>query len=185
MAGPAERRPTPQIHMKITKKHIITFSCLGLAIPLITLSSYLLPAGEIYLTHKQSHEQTPPQTAEQTHIVEVNIKDLGYPFFGTSFHLQFDPEKYEYDHFTLGSYFSSSDNPLVQVAQKDNAIIVGISLKRGNLITKKDGTLLKLFFKNKQEPDSQSITNFAFSNTVFSTFNNERKNIQLIFTPSL
>ncbi|MBA4336415.1 hypothetical protein C0416_01395 [bacterium] len=184
MAGPAERRPTPpQTPMKITKKHVITFSCLGLTIPIITLSSYLLPGGEIYLTHVQAREQNTKQTAEQTHIVEVNIKDLDYAFFGTSFHLQFDPEKYEYDHFTLGSYFSSSDNPLVQVAQKDSAIIAGISLKRGNLITKKEGTLLKLFFKNKQTALQEA--NFAFTNTVFSTFDKERKNIQLIFTPSL
>lgn len=146
------------------------------------LSTKLLPGGEIYLTHVQAHKQTQEQTAD-FHVVEVNIKNLAYPFFGTSFHLRFDPTKYEYDNFTLGSYFTSSDNPLIQVAQKDAAIIVGLSLKRGNLITKKEGTLLKLFFKNKQT--SLQEANFAFTNTVFSTFDKERKNIQLIFTPSL
>jgi len=168
--------------MKTTKTRIITFSCLGLAIGAISLYTYLLPGGEIYLTHVQAHEQTTDQNAD-FHVVEVNAKNLAYPFFGTSFHIHFDPSKYEYDHFTLGSYFTSSDNPLVQVAQKDATIIAGLSLKRGNLITKKEGTLLKLFFKNKQS--SLQEANFTFSNTVFSTFDKERKNIQLIFTPSL
>ena len=154
--------------MKIRKKHIITFSCFGLGIAVIGLSSQLLPGGEISLAHSQT---------ENFHIVEVQAKDLSYPFFGTSFHLSFDPSKYAYDHFSLGSYFQNAD-PLVQIAPNGNEVIVGISLKRGALINKKDGMLLKLFF-NQKSPSADK-TQFRFSSPVYSSYNNGRKDINNI-----
>jgi Cohesin domain len=151
--------------MKLRKKHIITFSCFGLVAAIFTLFTQFLPGGEIYLAHSKS---------EQLHTVEVKAKDLASPFFGTSFHLTYNQDQYEYDHFSLGSFFAESD-PLVQVAPRDNSIITGISLKRGSLIKKSEGSIIKLFFKTKQT--NPPTSSFSLTNTVYSTYDNGRKNI--------
>ncbi len=159
--------------MKLHKKHIVTFACLGLAIPAILASKSLLPGGEIYLAHEDNNN---------FHVVEVSAKDLAHPFFGTSFHLKFNPGQYEYSHFSLGSYFVQT-SPIVQVAQKGNEIIAGISLKRGSLIKDSEGSLLKLFFKRKTSDISTS--SFSLAKGVFSTFDNGRKDIGSVkFAPA-
>ena len=152
------------------KKHII----IAIFISLIAIFSImqLSPKGEIYLTHLQSGK---------FHVVEVKAKNLAYPFFGVSFHLNFNKDTYKFDHYILGSFFKDSD-PLVQVAEKNNQIISGISLKRGSLINKKDGTLLKLFFTANQ--NNVKTTDFYFTSPVYSTYSNGRVNIdRVIFTP--
>lgn len=151
--------------MKIRKKHIITFSCFGLGIATIALFNNFLPGGEIYLAHSKSNK---------FHIVEVQAKDLASPFFGTSFHLTFNQNQYEYDHFSLGSFFEESD-PLVQVAPKENSVVIGLSLKRGSLIKKSEGSIIKLFFKTKQT--NPLTSSFSLTNTVYSTYDKGRKNI--------
>lgn len=151
--------------MKIRKKHIITFSCFGLGIAITALFSQSPPGGEISLAHSQEN---------QFHIVEVHAKNLAHPFFGTSFHLTFDQDQYKYDHFSLGSYFRNSD-PLVQVAQNENEIIAGISLKRGSLIKKQEGTLLKLYFTKK--PQTADTSQFKFTSPIYSTYENGRKDV--------
>lgn len=125
-----------------------------------------IPVGKIFLTHEIS---------DNFHVVSVNAAELKAPFFGTAFHVHYDSEDLTYDHFTLGDYFASDNSPLVLVNESDEKgkVVVGISMKRGSLIEKSDGILLKLYFKGgtSNEPD------FAFSNTVFSTFENGRKDI--------
>ncbi len=154
--------------MKFHKKHIITLLCFGIIAATTPLLGKLFPEGEIYLTHSDS---------PNFHIIEVKAKDLAQPFFGTSFHLHFNQNQYEYDHFSLGSFFEESD-PLVQIAKSGDVIMVGLSLKRGSLIKNKEGTLLKLFFKTNEtrlQPHS-----FSLSNAVYSTYDNGRKDIDSV-----
>lgn len=159
--------PLPSL-MKIRKKHIITFSCFGLGIAAIALFGNFLPGGEISLIHSQE---------DQFHVVEVQTKNLAHPFFGTSFYLTYNPNHYEYDHFSLGSFFEDTD-PLVQVAPKDDLIIIGLSLKRGSIIKKPEGTLIKLFFTNKSH--THDISNFSLKKGIYSTFDNGRKDISSV-----
>lgn len=142
-------------------------------VPIFLTIASLLPGGEIYLTHKDNNN---------FHIVEVNAKDLAHPFFGTSFHLHFNQDQYKYDHYSLGSYFEADDNPLVQVAQKDEKIIIGISLKRGSLITRRDGTLVKLFFTQKTliKNPATDTSSFSLASAVYSTYDNGRKDIPTV-----
>lgn len=131
----------------------------------------------------------------EDHIVSVVAEDLKVPFFGTAFHINYDPKNFIYDHFSLGDYFNASDDPLVLVNSTNTGIntpkgviVVGISLKRGQLLSKTEGTLLKLYFKSINNPSTPQFTqtsesSFTFSNAVFSTFDtnkNERQDIQNI-----
>lgn len=201
---------------------IILITAIVLLLIYIFYKSFIQSAGAILL--KQENPSTDGNasliTNTQTYsnpsnfyVVDVVAEDLKVPFFGTAFHINYNPQNYIYDHFTLGDYFSSDDDPLVLVNPtviKDNQtdqannedsnakIIVGISLKRGELLTKSQGTLLKLYFKNNSQSklSNLSFTNldpngsnndFSFSNAVFSTFNTakgERQDIQNItFNP--
>lgn len=156
--------------MKLTKKHLIFPALFLIVIPSWFAIQNFLPAGEIYLDHHDN---------QQTHIVSVNARNLRYPFFGTAFHLNYNPNEYIYDHFTLGDYFSPEDSPLTLVHESvKGTVVAGISLKRGEIIKKSEGTLLNFYFRKRS---SQNNTNdFLFSNAVFSTFENERRDIDNI-----
>jgi len=119
------------------------------------------------------HEET-----ENFHIVKINGFELEQPFFGIAFHLHYDEKLFEFDHYTLGDYFESDDTPLTMVSKYKNKpkIIAGISLKRGNLIHKKEGDFLNLYFRKKsEEPD---IFGFVFEEGIFSTFDKERRDVE-------
>jgi len=153
-------------------------------------------AGAIYLRHEENIKnndinaiqyQKESQSADSNfYIVSVVAEDLKVPFFGTAFHVNYDPAKFTYDHFSLGDYFTSQDDPLVLVndnidenGRHNGKITIGISLKRGQILNKQKGPLLKIFFKKfsgntEQNQDIQ----LYFSNTVFSTFDRERKDIK-------
>lgn len=139
------------------------------------------PAGAIYLTY----ESPSPYDSTSFHTVIVAAEDLKVPFFGAAFHVNYNPESYKYDHFSLGNYFEPQDNPIVLVnesTQKSEEeygkIIIGLSLKRGQIIKKSEGTLLKLYFKNSTSIMDQTAENdFHFSNAVFSTFDKARKDL--------
>jgi hypothetical protein len=121
------------------------------------------------------------QNDENFYTVSVKAENLKQPFFGTAFHLHYDSSNLKYDHFTLGNYFPTEISPFTLVQPKSNEIIVGISLKRGQIIQKPSGTLLKFYFKklpNEKSHESIIGKNFSFSNTVFSTFNKERLNVE-------
>jgi hypothetical protein len=142
------------------------------------------PAGAIYLTY----ETPDPYDSTNFYIVTVAAEDLKVPFFGTAFHINYNPEVYKYDHFSLGDYFEPQDDPIVLVNEstqnpvESNAkIIIGLSLKRGQIIKKSEGTLLKLYFKNSNSiMDQTTGSDFHFSNAVFSTFDKKRKDIKNI-----
>lgn len=118
------------------------------------------------------HEET-----DQHHIIKVQGFELEEPFFGLAFHLHFDPELYEFDHYTLGSYFKSEDKPIVLVSEyKDEPkIIAGVSLKRGELMHKREGTFLNLYFEKKQ--GKTDPLSFRFEDGLYSTFENGRKDV--------
>ncbi len=119
------------------------------------------------------HEET-----DQHHILKIQGFELDQPFFGIAFHLHFNPELYEFDHYTLGDYFESNDTPLVMVSEyKDEPkIIAGLSLKRGDLIHKREGTFLNLYFEKKQ--DKTDPLSFKFEDGIYSTFNEARKDVE-------
>jgi hypothetical protein len=163
---------------------------------IVLLLTYLLyknfiqSAGAIFLQYENTSNIEKISLSENSSFQTVSIvaEDLKVPFFGTAFHINYNPQNYIYDHFTLGDFFSSDDDPLVLVNQKDSKIIVGISLKRGQLLTKSEGTLLKLYFKNDSPSALLNPNNdFSFSNAIFSTFDKqkgERQDIQNItFNP--
>jgi len=169
--------------------YVITIILFCLLLSLIIYINSIRSAGAISLK-------------QENNVVTIVAEDLKVPFFGTAFHINFDPQKYTYDHFTLGDYFEIQDDPLVlvnPVISKNSSpknslngeIIVGISLKRGQIITKTEGTLLKLYFKeisnknifNNFTDDKIPSNEFSFSNAVFSTFDKkkgERSNIKNI-----
>ncbi len=136
----------------------------------VYIYTFAIPAGRISLARK---------TADNFHIVSVNADGLRYPFFGTAFHLHYDIGALTYDHFTLGDYFSLDDSPLVLVNEtgEKGTLVIGISLKRGQLIDKPDGTLVNLYFKSDREADTVKDSTFSFSNTVFSTFDEKRVDV--------
>ena len=147
-------------------KYKLIIIVVSLGIYIYTLA---IPAGTISLSH---HDDS------NFHIVSVNAQNLRFPFFGTAFHIHFDSNDYSYDHFTLGDYFTTEDSPLVLINEGQGKIIVGISLKRGEVINKPEGTILKLYFKNHS--GNSGNQNFKFSNEVFSTFNGKRVDIENI-----
>ena len=114
--------------------------------------------------------------------VTVTAENLSYPFFGTAFHLHYDPNLYTFNRYTLGDYFEISDDPVVLVRESEpGTLIAGISLKRGHTIDKEGGTLLTFYFTGgSSAPHEDETGNFTFSNTVFSTFDEERKDLDNI-----
>ena len=128
-------------------------------------------AGFINIMHEETETQ---------HIVSIEANALLYPFFGLAFHLQYDPALYEFDHFTLGDFFKSSDDPMAFVDESLEyaEIVAGISLKRGQVIDKSEGTFLKLYFNKKvYQPD---FNGFVIEQGVFSSFDEGRKDIDSV-----
>ncbi len=128
-------------------------------------------AGFVNLMHHET---------ETRHIISVEANALLDPFFGLAFHLQYDPEQYEFDHYDLGGFFSESDNPMVFVeeSREHPEIIAGISLKRGKTIKKSEGKFLKLYFNKKAyEPD---VNGFKLDQGVYSSFDEGRKDIDAV-----
>ncbi|MFC1656089.1 hypothetical protein ACFL3C_04415 [Patescibacteria group bacterium] len=156
--------------MRLHSSRILHIVLLTLIVSLgVYIYTLAIPAGTISLAYK---------TSEDFHIVSVNAGGLRRPFFGTAFHLHYDIDALIYDHFTLGDYFTSSDSPLVLVNEslEKGTLMIGISLKRGELLDKPDGTLVNLYFEGRPKNDST----FTFSNTVFSTFDEEREDVSSI-----
>lgn len=171
------------------RKIIFTCSFLAIGISTFLYTNNFSSAGKIHLTH---HEN------KQYHIVTVEAEDLKYPFFGTAFHLHYNTDQLKFHHYTLGNYFTTaqSKSPIILIEDKDGRIIAGISLKRGEKITKEKGSLVHFYFEKgpdygletkpgkKFEADQELVSNFkpelAFSNTVFSTFDKERKDIETV-----
>ncbi|MFC1810509.1 hypothetical protein ACFLZH_03335 [Patescibacteria group bacterium] len=150
------------------KKLLLTLIIIILCITGFTLYINAKSAGAIRIMHEQT---------EMQHIISIEGNELNYPFFGLAFHLLYDPKLYEFDHFTLGDFFETSDDPMAFVDEslKKPEIVAGISLKRGQLIDRPEGTFLKLYFNKKEyQPD---IHGFVFEHGVFSTFDEERKDI--------
>jgi len=152
--------------MKIHKKHIIIAVFTGLIVSTWLAILNFASNGEIYIASENN---------KNFYIIDINARDLKKPFFGTSFHLNFNKNQYNYDHYSLGTFFTLDDNPLIQVAQKDNSVLVGISLKRGNIIKKRNGNILKLFFI--QKTTTPETSSFSFTRGVFSTYDKGRKDI--------
>jgi hypothetical protein len=158
--------------MKLFKFHILHIFLLAIVVSFgIFIYTLAIPAGTISLAQNSTSD---------FHIVSVKAENLRYPFFGTAFHLHYDPNDYSYDHFTLGDYFTSQDSPLVLIHEgreygDRGELIAGISLKRGKVINKPDGTLLKFYFKPISNDSGNQ--NFTFSHEVFSTFDKERKDL--------
>ena len=144
-------------------------------IPYIVITSQIRtigPSGIVKGMISIMHEQT-----EMQHIISIEGIGLDYPFFGLAFHLLYDQDAYEFDHFTLGDFFTSADDPLALIEKNPDEpeIIAGLSLKRGQTMPKSDGTFLKLYFNKKvHEP---GIYGFVFEHGVFSTFDEKRKDI--------
>jgi hypothetical protein len=128
-------------------------------------------AGFINLIHEETETQ---------HIISVDGNALLDPFFGLAFHLQYDTEQYEFDHYDLGDFFSTGDDPMVFVedSREYPEIIAGISLKRGKTINKSEGTFLKLYFNKKvYEPD---VSGFKLEDGIYSSFDEGRKDIESV-----
>ena len=128
-------------------------------------------AGFINLIHEETETQ---------HIISVEGNALLFPFFGLAFHLQYDPEQYEFDHYDLGDFFGPQDNPMTFVEDSGEyaEIIAGLSLKRGQIIEKSEGTFLKLYFNKKvYEPD---FTGFVIEDGVFSSYDKGRKDVDSV-----
>ncbi len=151
------------------KKLSLTLFIIILCITGFGLSIHGKSAGFINLVHEQD---------ERFHVVRIEGFNLEHPFFGLAFHLNYDEKLFEFDHFTLGDYFTTENDPLTLVSkdQNESKIVTGLSLKRGQLIDKSEGTFLKLYFKKKiYDP---SIYGFVFEQGVFSTFDKERMDIE-------
>lgn len=127
--------------------------------------------GTVTLRH---HEE------QHYHVVTVTTNDLPAPFFGAAFHLHYNPQELTFHHYTLGTYFSTK-SPITLVNDKAATIIAGLSLKRGEIITKKEGELLHLYFEKGRHYRKNPLVNF--SNTVFSTFTDKRKDLPVSFSP--
>lgn len=176
------------------KKQIL-FTCSFLAIGISTFlyTNNFSDAGKIHLTHHENR---------QYHIVTVEAENLKYPFFGIAFHLNYITDQLKFHHYTLGNYFTTaqSKSPIVLIDEKDGKIVAGISLKRGNKITKEQGSLVHFYFEKgpyygfEAKPDDKVEAlrgldqglkgsfkpELVFSNTVFSTFEKERKDIDAV-----
>jgi len=103
--------------------------------------------------------------------VDVNVIDVPVNMFGVSFHLNVDGD-WSLKNYEVGESFEGVD-PLFMVGKKDNSLITGISLKRGDSFVVQDGTLVTYYL---QVPDSVELS-FGFKNTVLSVFDGMRKDI--------
>lgn len=151
-------------------KRKITFICSFLAIGIsgIYLAQNLINGGKISLAQRENGKY---------HVATVEAEMLREPFFGTAFHLNYDPEQLEFHHYTLGDFFSSK-TPITLINDKGGKVIAGLSLKRGEIIESSEGALVHFYFV-KREKYKQSPALY-FSNTVFSTFKKERKDINSV-----
>ena len=187
----------PSVYRIIMKK-IIIFIVGVLTFLLFTTLKINTAAGKIYmeanlqnLTQDTANFSTNNSTKNsQLLILEIKITSLSKPFFGTAFHIDFDKEKYEYQGYELGNFFTQENQPIVLIRDNhDGIIMTGISLIKNNQTINKSGTLLKLNFKpkskqintmasNKSIQKLPNMNDFQFSHTVFSTFKETRKDIK-------
>lgn len=154
------------------KSRIVLY--IGIFIALLTSVygyKYFTHNGTISLTHNEK---------QKYHVVTVTMNDIPAPFFGTAFHLHYNPKQLSFNHYTLGNYFFEK-NPITLIDNKAETIVVGLSLKRGERIAKNEGKLLHIYF-NKESNYKQKPA-VHFSNTVFSTFTDKRKDLPVNFIP--
>jgi hypothetical protein len=151
-------------------KRKITLICSFLAVGIsgIYFAQSILCGGEISLAHREN---------EKYHVVTAEAANLREPFFGTAFHLNYDTDQLEFHNYTLGEFFSSK-TPLTLINEKGGKVITGLSLKRGESINNKEGPLVHFYFLKgkKYKPDPAVY----FSNTVFSAFEKERKDVNSV-----
>jgi hypothetical protein len=178
----------PPAFLQIIMKKILIIVFLILAIFIVLMVRASAPAGKIHMTISQQNETTSSPLK-----LEIKIASQDIPFFGTAFHINFNPQQYKFQNYTLGNFFTAQDEPLILVKDNgDGIIMTGISLKQGKTITKPEGTLLTLNFTkltsnippNQNQPSSisslphKNIPDFTFSHSTFATFNKQRQNIQ-------
>ena len=154
-------------------KKILIIAFLTLAILIVLTVRASAPAGKIYMAISQQNETTSSPLK-----LEIKITSQDIPFFGTAFHINFDPQKYKFQNYTLGNFFTAQDEPLILVKDNSDGIIMtGISLKQGKTITKPEGTLLTLNFTKLTSTPHTITQDFTFSHSTFATFNKQRQNI--------
>ncbi|MBU0668245.1 hypothetical protein KJ951_00715 [Patescibacteria group bacterium] len=101
--------------------------------------------------------------------VDVKMADAPADLFGVSFHLVGSGAGWNMESYNLGDVFDGN-MPLFLVSSKENEIVAGIVLKRGDVADIRDGTLMSFLVYPQQEGRLE----FAFSNQVLSVFRNGR-----------
>ncbi|MCK4815349.1 hypothetical protein KA005_06230 [bacterium] len=159
----------PRAHIIMKRFLLLTTLTIIICVSGFALHHHNRVAGFINIFHEED---------DQYHILRIQGFELEHPFFGLAFHLHFDSNLYEFDHYTLGDYFESGDTPLIMVSKyKDESkIIAGVSLKRGDLIHRRNGTFLNLYFHKKQ--DQTDPLSFKFEDGIYSTFNETRMDVE-------
>lgn len=105
--------------------------------------------------------------------LDVNIDDVPDNFFGTSFHLKGLGTRLELVDYELGTAFGT-EKPFVLVAEKDGALVAGMSFQRENKTVVRDGILITFYV----HPFEGEVVELSFDYPILSVFDEGRKDVQ-------
>ncbi len=101
--------------------------------------------------------------------VLVGLQAMDVSVLGMGFELEFNPEKLEYLGFAEGDFFESGgDEPIYLVSVDEGKIVVGVSLKGGDVLPEGGGEVVKLNFRKRGAEDGEY--GFAYSDGVVAGF---------------
>lgn len=115
-----------------------------------------------------------PQPMENGLVaVDVNLSGAPMNLFGAAFHVNISGVDWKLSGYHMGTVFGGSE-PFLLVSEKDGVLITGISLRRAEPATIRDGKLITFYI----HPLKESKISFGFDYPVLSTYQDERKDVE-------
>lgn len=103
--------------------------------------------------------------------ITVNAQYVPANLFGVSFHLKVSGDSWSYKTVETGDVFAA--DPMVLAQQSGDVLVVGVSLRRGDVLQARDGELVSFYVGGQSE-----IGQISFENSVASVFENGRKDLE-------
>jgi len=105
--------------------------------------------------------------------VDVIVDDVEKPLLGLAFHLVFNGDVAKYLDYKAGELLESGgDDPIYLVRGEEGEVVVGASLKRGDVLPSVDGRVISLLFD--VDGDIEDL-GFRFEKTVISSLEAEKR----------
>ncbi len=146
-----------------------------------------LPAKASVIFHPTNSEEIQDISSKmylETHEIEPDILEIKIlsdnilePILGVAFDFTYDPSTLEYQRYQHGSFFEQSALPIYLVSRSENqegALIVGISLRRGDTLPQGSGHFISFYFRILHSGRSA----FQFQNVSIASLDIKKHNVE-------